>query len=141
MDTKAIEFTLNELLLLERTISYNGPRTVLAVPPITDEDLTRLALKIGYALANVKEEDAAFLSLSEKECWWFRETIDIFAFVGKTQTPEGYLIKTKLYAAILQFELESRADEIPQLAYPDAREVNYGELSSHARENSTDNKT
>jgi hypothetical protein len=129
MDTKAIQFSINELLLLERVISYNAPRTVLGVPPITDDDLVKMALQIGQALISAKEDEPIELALTLKDCWLFREVISVFDRVGKSEVAEGFSIKSKLYEAILEFNLAAHVTDVPQLGLPEAMEVTYASQS------------
>ncbi len=132
MDTKTVQFSISELLLLERVISYNAPRIVLGVPPITDDDLVKMALQIGHALVSAKEDEPVELCLTHKDCWLFREVISIFDRVGKSEVAEGYSIKTKLYAAILEFDLAAHVSDVPQLGFPEAQEVIYASKSDDA---------
>ncbi len=125
METQNLQFSLNELLLLERALCYTAPRTILGTVPVTDDDLVKLVLKVAHALTVAKDDRPLDLTLTQKECWLYREMINIFDRVGRSETAEGLSIKTKLYSAIIAFDLESHREDVPQLAVPEAQEVDY----------------
>ena len=115
--TQELDLTPAELLLAERVISYSGPRNVLCVLPISDMEMELLALKVGRALVEAGSDPSPSQNLAlpftEKECWYLRETIDIFARVGRQEVGEGLSLKRKVYQALLNFEYQRKTADLP----------------------------
>ena len=116
--TQLLELSIGETLLIERTISFSGPRAGLGTAAVTDKKLEHLALKVGRVLLESTPEPARTRGLSvpftEKDCWYLRETIDIFARVGRQEVGEGLSLKRKLYQALLSFDFERKTADLPQ---------------------------
>src|SRR3990167_10366088 len=128
MDTKAIAFGGTELLLLEKALKFDSERAIFQTRSFQDGEVSDLILKVAHAIVNAKEDTPIDLALTMRECWFYREAIGIFDKVGNSSPSEGFTIKTKLYDAILEFELEKHADEVPQLAAPVRSEEHTSEL-------------
>ena len=125
MDTKTIAFGGTELLLLEKALKFDSERAIFQTRSFQDGEMTDLILKVAHAIVNAKEDTPIDLALTMRECWFYREAISIFDRVGRGDVAEGFTIKTKLYDAILEFELEKHADEVPQLGIPTTEEREY----------------
>ena len=135
MDTKAIAFGGTELLLLEKALKFDSERAIFQSRSFQDGEMTDLILKVAHAIVNAKEDTPIDMSLTMRECWFYREAISIFDKVGNGSPSEGFTIKTKLYDAILEFELENHADEVPQLGIPTTEEVEYARSSTDETHN------
>lgn len=72
-----------------------------------------LCLRIGGALTLVLERNAPVdLALSERDCWMFRERVNLFSSLGGNQAL-GLQLKAKLYGLLLQYAADKMVGEIP----------------------------
>lgn len=134
MEPKTLMFSGDELLLVERAIKFDTTRATLAFPTsISDEELASFALKVGFALVNLRAGCDAELGLTERECWWLREVIDILARTSNSKIGEGYSIKRKVYTAILAFDLDG--EQLKELETPLHEEVKYDARSTDPNTN------
>ena len=111
---KSINVSIHELICIEHTIESQRDGLdsidnlyILTGEQVHNDTLCNLALKVGKLIVehnnNVKD---LILYLTELQCWYLREMIDIFSRIGRNEPSEGYSIKSKIYQLLLEFETE-----------------------------------
>lgn len=112
---KSAVFDKLELMLLEVSLSPSEVAIVGGEKGFIPDCIPskELCLKIGSTLVLAVERNTPVeLALSERDCWIFRERVNLFSSLGGNQAL-GLQLKAKLYGLLTQYEADRMVGEIP----------------------------